>query len=124
VQKGFLVNFCRDKHTLITLLEDGKLEVQEQDGHNNSLSVWTGHDSNLESSEEVFVAETSRVSYEVRPEFLYMIYLHNPSSRSMALVSTQPLRNEYQEYSWTILGGKGRPALRADKLAAIYEPIV
>jgi hypothetical protein len=35
----------------------------------------------------------------------------------MALVSTQ-------EYSWNILGGKGRPARKADNLAAIYEPIV
>jgi hypothetical protein len=33
-------------------------------------------------------------------------------------------RNEYQEYSWNVLGGKGRPARRADNLTAIYEPIV
>jgi hypothetical protein len=33
-------------------------------------------------------------------------------------------RNEYQESSLNILGGKGRPAHKADNLAAIYEPIV
>jgi hypothetical protein len=33
-------------------------------------------------------------------------------------------RNEYQEYSLNILGGKGRPARKADNLAAIYEQIV
>jgi hypothetical protein len=33
-------------------------------------------------------------------------------------------RNEYQEYSWNILGGKGRTARRADNLAAICEPTV
>jgi hypothetical protein len=39
----------------------------------------------------------------------------------MALDSTQPLTNEYQEYSW---GGKGRPARKADNLTAICEPTV
>jgi hypothetical protein len=33
-------------------------------------------------------------------------------------------RNEYQEYSWNVLRGKGRPALKADNITAIYEPIV
>jgi hypothetical protein len=33
-------------------------------------------------------------------------------------------RNEYQEYSWNILGGKGQSARRADNLGTIYEPIV
>jgi hypothetical protein len=43
----------------------------------------------------------------------------------MALGSTETLnRNEYQQYSWNILGGKGRTARRADNLAAIFEPIV
>jgi hypothetical protein len=33
-------------------------------------------------------------------------------------------RNEYQEYSWNIVGGIGRPARRADNLPANSEPIV
>jgi hypothetical protein len=47
----------------------------------------------------------------------------NPSGRTMALGSTQPLnRNEYQESlknkeTW---GYKVRPARRVDNLAAIY----
>jgi hypothetical protein len=32
--------------------------------------------------------------------------------------------NEYQEYSWNILGGKGRPARKADNLTVISETIV
>jgi hypothetical protein len=45
----------------------------------------------------------------------------NPSSRTMALGSTQPLT----EMSIRNLpGGKGRPVLKADNLTAIYEPIV
>jgi hypothetical protein len=36
----------------------------------------------------------------------------------MALESTQPLTNEYQESS----GGKARPVRRADNLTAICEP--
>jgi hypothetical protein len=45
----------------------------------------------------------------------FFFNLPNPSSRTMA-----SNRNEYRN----ILGGKGRPARRADNLTAIYEPIV
>jgi 1,4-alpha-glucan branching enzyme len=51
--------------------------------------------------------------------------LPNPFSRTMGPGDDSASdRNEYQEYSWNILGGKVRPAGRADKLTAIYEPIV
>jgi hypothetical protein len=39
----------------------------------------------------------------------------------MALESTQPLKEISIR---NILGGKGRPARKADNLTAIYEPIV
>jgi hypothetical protein len=39
-------------------------------------------------------------------------------------VDSASIRNEYQEYSWNVLGSKGRPARKADNLIAIYEPIV
>jgi hypothetical protein len=39
-------------------------------------------------------------------------------------VNSASNRNEYQEYSWNVLGGKERPARKADKLTAICEPIV
>jgi hypothetical protein len=44
----------------------------------------------------------------------------NPSSRTIALRSTQPLT----EMSTRALGGEGRPARKADKLTVICEPIV
>jgi hypothetical protein len=47
--------------------------------------------------------------------------LPNPSSRIMALGSTQPLR---EMSTRNLPEGKGRPALRADNLTAIREPIV
>jgi hypothetical protein len=47
--------------------------------------------------------------------------LPNPSSRTMALGSTQPLT---EMGTRNILGGKGRPARKADNLSAIYEPAV
>jgi hypothetical protein len=55
------------------------------------------------------------------PDEVDLFNLPNPSSRTMALGSTQPL----SEMSTTNLpGGKGRPARRADNLTAICEPIV
>jgi hypothetical protein len=47
--------------------------------------------------------------------------LPNPSSRTMALGSTQPLT---EMSTRNIPGGEGRPARKADKLTAICEPIV
>jgi hypothetical protein len=55
------------------------------------------------------------------PDEVDLFNLPNPSSRAMALGSTQPLT----EISTRILpGGKKRPARRADNLVAIYEPNV
>jgi hypothetical protein len=45
----------------------------------------------------------------------------NPSSRSIALESTQPLT---EMSTRNIRGGKGRPAHEADNLTAICYPIV
>jgi hypothetical protein len=45
----------------------------------------------------------------------------NPSSRTMALESTQPLT---EMSTRNLPGGKGRPACKADNLTTICEPIV
>jgi hypothetical protein len=45
----------------------------------------------------------------------------NPSSRTMALGSTQPLT---EMSTRNLHGGKGRPARKADNLTAICKPIV
>jgi hypothetical protein len=55
------------------------------------------------------------------PDELNLFNLPNPSSRIMALWSTQPLT---EMSTRNLLGGKKRPARRADNLAAIYEPNV
>jgi hypothetical protein len=47
--------------------------------------------------------------------------LPKPSSRIMALGSTQPLT---EMSTRNLSGGKKRPARRTDNLAAIYEPYV
>jgi hypothetical protein len=47
--------------------------------------------------------------------------LPNPSSRTMALGTTQPLTKMSTR---NLPAGKKRPARRADNLAAIYEPNV
>jgi hypothetical protein len=55
------------------------------------------------------------------PDEVDFFNLPNPSSRTMALGSTQPLR---EMSTRNIPGGKKPPARRADNLAAICEPIV
>jgi hypothetical protein len=55
------------------------------------------------------------------PDEVDFFSLPNPSSRTMALGSTQPLT---EMSTWNIHGGKKRLARRADNLAAICEPNV
>jgi hypothetical protein len=55
------------------------------------------------------------------PDEVDIFNLPNPSSRFMALGSTQPLT---EKSTRSLLGGKGRPARRADNLTAICDPIV
>jgi hypothetical protein len=55
------------------------------------------------------------------PDEVDFFNLPNPSSRTMALGSTQPLTKMSTR---NFPGGKIRPARRADNLAAIYEPNV
>jgi hypothetical protein len=55
------------------------------------------------------------------PDEVDFFNLPNPSSRTMALRSTQRLT---EMSTRNLPGGKKRPAHRADKLAAIYEPNV
>jgi hypothetical protein len=55
------------------------------------------------------------------PDEVDFFNLPIPSSRTMALGSTQPLT---EMSTRNLLGGKKRPARRADNLAAMYEPNV
>jgi hypothetical protein len=55
------------------------------------------------------------------PNEVDFLNLPNPSSRTMALGSTQPLT---EMSTRNLPGGKERPVRRADNLAAIYEPNV
>jgi hypothetical protein len=55
------------------------------------------------------------------PDEVDSFNLPNPSSRTMALGSTQPLT---EMNTRNLPGGIKRPARRADNLAAIYEPNV
>jgi hypothetical protein len=52
------------------------------------------------------------------------IFLPNPSSRTMALGSIQPLTEMSTRNPSGGGGGKGRPVRKADNLTAICEPIV
>jgi hypothetical protein len=64
--------------------------------------------------------QTGRPPVQV-PDEVDFFNLPNPSSHTMALGSTQPLR---EMNTRNLPAGKKRPARRADILAAICEPIV
>jgi hypothetical protein len=64
-------------------------------------------------------AGRSRVRVPMR--WIFFFNLPNPSSRIMAMGSTQPLT---EMSTRNIPGGKGRPARKADNLTAICEPTV
>jgi hypothetical protein len=55
------------------------------------------------------------------PDIIGIFNLPNPSSRTMALGSTQPLT---EMSTRNLPGGKGRPTRGADNLIAICEPVV
>jgi hypothetical protein len=65
-------------------------------------------------------AGKSRVRFPMR-SVDFSIDRPNPSSRTMALGSTQRLT---EMSTRNLPGGKGQPALEADNLPAICEPIV
>jgi hypothetical protein len=57
----------------------------------------------------------------ISDEVDFFFNLLNPSSRTMALGSTQPLTDKSTR---NLPGGKGLPAQKADNLTANCEPIV
>jgi hypothetical protein len=65
--------------------------------------------------------QAGRSPVRVPDEVDFFFNLPSPSSRTMALGSTQPLT---EMCTRKLPGGKKRPARRADNLAAIYEPNV
>jgi hypothetical protein len=42
--EGTFLNLCRSKHIVTTLLEDGTLDILEEEGHNNSFIPGTGYE--------------------------------------------------------------------------------
>jgi hypothetical protein len=66
-------------------------------------------------------ARGSVVGWGIPDEVIGFFNWLNPSSRTMTLGSTQPLT---EMNTRNLPGGKGRPALEVDNLAAICEPTV
>jgi ABC-type hemin transport system ATPase subunit len=65
--------------------------------------------------------QAGRLPVRVLDEVDFFFNLSNPTSHTMALVSTQPLT---EMSTRNLTGGKKQPVHRADNLAAIYEPNV
>jgi hypothetical protein len=66
-------------------------------------------------------ATSRKVAGSIPDEVIGFFNSFNPSSRTMATRSTQPLT---EMSSRKLPQGKGRVARKADNLTAIYEPIV
>jgi hypothetical protein len=58
--EGMSSQRLKSRHILVTLLQNGTLDVQEEDGHDNLLSLRTSHYSMTASvdEEELCIAET------------------------------------------------------------------
>jgi hypothetical protein len=68
-----------------------------------------------------YSATSRKVAGSIPDEDMDFFNLPSPSSRIIALRSTQPLT---EMSTRNLPGGKGRPALKADNLTAICEQIV
>jgi hypothetical protein len=68
-----------------------------------------------------YLKNVLKVAGSIPVEVVGFINWPNPSSRTMALGSTQPLS---EMSTRNLPGGNGRPARGADNLIAICEPIV
>jgi hypothetical protein len=66
-------------------------------------------------------ATSRNVASSIPDEVIGFFSRPNPSSRTMALGSTQPLT---EMSTRNLTGGKGRPVRKADNLTAICEQIV
>jgi hypothetical protein len=66
-------------------------------------------------------AARRKVANSIPNEVIEFFNGPNPSSRIMVLAPTQPLT---EMSTRNLPGGKGRPALKADNLTVICEPIV
>jgi hypothetical protein len=96
----------------------------------NELSFLYGHYQHLmvlldfRSSQRSWMrhyATSQKVVGSIPVEVIGFFNLPNPSSRIMALWSTQPLT---ELSSRNLPGGNGRPARKAEKLSTLCEPIV
>jgi hypothetical protein len=68
-----------------------------------------------------FNATSRKVAGSIPNETVGFFSRFNFSSLTMALESTQPLT---EMSTANLPGGKGRPALKADNLTAIFKPII
>jgi hypothetical protein len=69
----------------------------------------------------MFYSTSRKVAGSIIDEVIGLLNSHNPSSRTMALGSTQPLTDMS---SWNVSEGEERPARKAENLTAICEPTV
>jgi hypothetical protein len=68
----------------------------------------------------VAFAASQKIPGSIPFEIIVIFDCPNISDRTLALGSTQPNTNEWQEPSW----GNGLPGRKADNLIAIYELIL
>jgi hypothetical protein len=66
-------------------------------------------------------ATSRKVDGSISDEVIGFFNLHNPSSRTMALGSTQPLR---EMSTRNLPGGKERRGRKADNFTAVCQPII
>jgi hypothetical protein len=102
------VNACGGKHIFITLLEDGTLDVQEEDECNYSFSVGTDHKSVLEWAEEdkIFPKKLKTgQQLEESPRYLTQGFVSVPKTACLQLlhIIRPNLNGDLKQYPFTYI---------------------
>jgi hypothetical protein len=97
------------------------LKKQEQDREARTIKIFIIYTHNLSLSITVLARSNTGIVGSNPDEVIWLSNWPNPSSRIMALGSTQPLT---EMNTRNLPGDKGQPARKADNLTAICMPTV
>jgi hypothetical protein len=114
MQKGCRLYVCRGKHIFITLPEGWTMDDQEEEGHNNSFSLWTGQDSVIKSVEEEENLKTFSQLLVLYSDYELWIGRSRPTLMSWILPRWTENYKEITQSRWPVSTPRCEPGGRRD----------